>query len=142
MGGKPCIRGLRVTVGTVVGLLAAGESRERILAAYPYLESADLEEALAYAAWQCTDNKVINRYWGGLLVLEMSMTSATEIQYVSDERGNKIGVIVPIDLWREIEAERETAYLLKSETMKRRLLEAKSRQSGMAFEEVLEKLGI
>ena len=70
------------------------------------------------------------------------MTSATEIQYVSDEKGNKIGVIVPIELWREIEAERETAYLLKSETMKRRILEAKSRQSGMAFEEVLEKLGI
>lgn len=70
------------------------------------------------------------------------MTSATEIQYVSDEGGNKIGVIVPIDLWREIEAERETAYLLKSETMKHRLLEAKNRQSGMAFEEVIEKLGI
>lgn len=70
------------------------------------------------------------------------MTSATEIQYVSDERGNQIGVIVPIDLWREIEAERETAYLLKSETMKHCLLEAKNRQSGMAFEEVIEKLGI
>ena len=52
MGGKPCIRGLRVTVGTVVGLLAAGESRERILAAYPYLEPPDLDEALAYAAWR------------------------------------------------------------------------------------------
>ena len=50
MGGKPCIRGLRVTVGTLVGLLAAGESRERILIAYPYLEPADLDEALAYAA--------------------------------------------------------------------------------------------
>jgi hypothetical protein len=67
----------------------------------------------------------------------MSMTSATEIQYASDERGNQIGVIVPIDLWREIEAERETVHLLKSEAMKRCLLEAKSRQSGMAFEEVL-----
>jgi len=52
MGGKPCIRGLRVTVGTVVGLLAAGVSRERILAAYPYLEPGDLDEALAYAAWR------------------------------------------------------------------------------------------
>jgi uncharacterized protein (DUF433 family) len=50
MGGKPCIRGLRVTVGTIVGLLASGESRERILRAYPYLEPADLDEALAYAA--------------------------------------------------------------------------------------------
>jgi len=70
------------------------------------------------------------------------MMSATEIQYVSDEGGNTISVIVPIELWREIEAERETAYLLRSETMKRRLLEAKNRQGGMAFEEVCEKLGI
>ena len=52
MGGKPCIRGLRVTVGTVLGLLAAGHSRERTLTAYPYLEPADLDEALAYAAWR------------------------------------------------------------------------------------------
>lgn len=48
----------------------------------------------------------------------------TEIQYVSDESGNPIGVIVPIELWREIESEKETAYLLKSENMRRRLLEA------------------
>ena len=48
MGGKPCIRGLRVTVGTIVGLIASGESRERILQAYPHLEPADLDEALAY----------------------------------------------------------------------------------------------
>lgn len=52
MGGKPCIRGLRVTVSMVVGLLAAGRSREEILAAYPYLEPADLQEALTYAAWR------------------------------------------------------------------------------------------
>ena len=45
----------------------------------------------------------------------------TEIQYVSDESGNPVGVIVPIELWREIESEKETAYLLKSENMKRRL---------------------
>lgn len=57
MGGKPCIRGLRVTVGTVVGLLATAESRERILAAYPYLESADLDEALAYAAWRLEERE-------------------------------------------------------------------------------------
>lgn len=50
MGGKPCIRGLRVTVGTVVGLLAAGHSEERILEAYPYLEPEDIRAALAYAA--------------------------------------------------------------------------------------------
>lgn len=57
MGGKPCIRGLRVTVGTVVGLLASGATRERILQAYPYLESADLDEALAYAAWRLEERE-------------------------------------------------------------------------------------
>ena len=57
MGGKPCIRGLRVTVGTIVGLLASGESRERILNAYPYLEPADLDAALAYAAWRLEERE-------------------------------------------------------------------------------------
>jgi uncharacterized protein (DUF433 family) len=52
MGGKPCIRGLRVTVGTVVGLLASGRSIEDVLAAYPYLERLDVQAALAYAAWR------------------------------------------------------------------------------------------
>jgi uncharacterized protein (DUF433 family) len=49
MGGKPCIRGMRVTVGTLVGLVAAGHSTADILQAYPYLEE-DVREALAYAA--------------------------------------------------------------------------------------------
>lgn len=52
MGGKPCIRGLRVTVGTIVGLLAAGHSTADVLKAYPYLEEEDIREALAYAAWR------------------------------------------------------------------------------------------
>ncbi len=65
-----------------------------------------------------------------------------EIQYVSDENGVPIGVIVPLELWREIESERETAYLLKSENMKRRLLEAQEREDGIPFEEACEKLGI
>jgi uncharacterized protein (DUF433 family) len=52
MGGKPCIRGLRVTVGTIVGLVAAGHSFGDILKAYPYLEEEDLREALSYAAWR------------------------------------------------------------------------------------------
>lgn len=52
MGGKPCIRGLRVTVGTILGLLVSGKSRDRILQAYPYLEAEDLDAALAYAAWR------------------------------------------------------------------------------------------
>ena len=65
-----------------------------------------------------------------------------EIQYVSNENGEPTAVIVPISLWRYIEAERETAYLLKSPTMKRRLLEARERQQGLSLNETIEKLGI
>ena len=53
------------------------------------------------------------------------MEILTDVQYVSNADGNHVGVIVPIALWHELASERETAYLLKSETMKRRLLEAK-----------------
>ncbi len=52
MGGKPCIRGMRVTVGMIVGLLASGRSVSDVLAAYPYLEEADIRDALGYAAWR------------------------------------------------------------------------------------------
>ncbi len=52
MGGKPCIRGMRVTVGTIVGLIASGHSRDDILQLYPYLEAQDITEALSYAAWR------------------------------------------------------------------------------------------
>ncbi len=52
MGGKPCLRGLRVTVGAIVGLVASGYSREDILKAYPYLEEEDIQAALEYAAWR------------------------------------------------------------------------------------------
>ena len=55
MGGRPCIRGLRVTVGTVVGLLASGRTVEEILDAYPYLEREDVQAALAYAAWRAEE---------------------------------------------------------------------------------------
>ena len=58
MGGKACIRGLRVTVGTVVGLLAAGRSRDEILRAYPYLEREDIHQSLAYVAWRLTERDV------------------------------------------------------------------------------------
>jgi len=58
MGGKPCIRGLRVTVGTIVGLLAAGHSEDEILEAYPYLERNDIREALTYAAWRVEEIEV------------------------------------------------------------------------------------
>jgi len=66
----------------------------------------------------------------------------TDLQYISDAKGNPVGVIVPIEIWHEIESEQETAYLTKSETMKKRLLEAKDRTTGISLEETLEKLGI
>ena len=50
MGGKPCLRGMRVTAGTLVGLVASGRSNSEILAAYPYLEEEDIRQALAYTA--------------------------------------------------------------------------------------------
>ena len=52
MGGRPCIRGMRVTVGMIVGMIASGHSKEDILKMYPYLESEDIDEALSYAAWR------------------------------------------------------------------------------------------
>ena len=66
----------------------------------------------------------------------------TDIQYISDAKGNPVGVIVPIEIWQEIESEKETAYLTKSETMKERLLAAKARTTGISLEETVEKLGI
>ncbi|MBL8865738.1 MAG: DUF433 domain-containing protein [Planctomycetia bacterium] len=57
MGGKPCIRGLRVTAGTILGLVASGHSRERILQAYPYLEAEDLDAVMAYAAWRLEERE-------------------------------------------------------------------------------------
>jgi PHD/YefM family antitoxin component YafN of YafNO toxin-antitoxin module len=71
------------------------------------------------------------------------MSSRTEdIQYVLDAEGKTVGVIVPIALWHEIESERETAYLLRSKTMRARLLEAKDRQEGISLEEARAQLGI
>ncbi|MBD2665657.1 hypothetical protein B6N60_04547 [Richelia sinica FACHB-800] len=58
MGGKPCIRGMRVTVGTIIGLMASGHSLNDILKAYPYLEEADIYEALAYAAWRVEEIEI------------------------------------------------------------------------------------
>ncbi len=52
MGGKPTIRGLRVTVGMIIGLIAVGRNSQEILKAYPYLEEDDIREALTYAAWR------------------------------------------------------------------------------------------
>jgi len=58
MGGKPCIRGTRVTVGTVVGLIASGETSESLLKAYPYLTEEDVKQALAYAAWRSEEIEI------------------------------------------------------------------------------------
>lgn len=58
MGGKPCIRGMRVTVGMLVGLVSAGYSTEKILAAYPYLEAEDIQQSLAFAAWRVEEIEV------------------------------------------------------------------------------------
>ena len=66
----------------------------------------------------------------------------TELQYVSNAEGQPVAVIVPIDVWHEIESSCETAYLLKSDAMKRRLLEAKERTEGISLEDAREKLGI
>lgn len=64
------------------------------------------------------------------------------IQYVSDDNGTPVAVIVPITLWKELQSERETAYLLNSDVMKQRLLAAKDRQNGMSLESVCEQLGV
>lgn len=58
MGGRPCIRGLRVTVGMIVEAIAAGATRDEILADYPYLEVQDIEQALAFAAWRAQDREI------------------------------------------------------------------------------------
>ena len=58
MGGKPCVRGMRVTVGTIIGLLASGASCQEILSDYPYLEAEDIVAALRYAAWRCEETDV------------------------------------------------------------------------------------
>lgn len=58
MGGKPCIRGLRVTVGTIVGLVASAHTFDEILKLYPYLEHEDITQALMYAAWRLEEKDI------------------------------------------------------------------------------------
>jgi uncharacterized protein (DUF433 family) len=59
MGGKPCLRGMRVTVGMIVGLVAAGHSNAEILGAYPYIEEEDIRQALTYAAWRVEEIELL-----------------------------------------------------------------------------------
>ena len=58
MGGKPCIRGMRVTVGMIVGQIGAGRSVDDLLADYPYIERDDVLEALRYAAWRAQEREI------------------------------------------------------------------------------------
>ena len=66
MGGKACIRGMRITVGTVVGLVASGRSWKEILDAYPYLEEEDIRQSLTYAAWRVQEREIALPAPGGL----------------------------------------------------------------------------
>ncbi|MDI6746099.1 MAG: DUF433 domain-containing protein [Rhodocyclaceae bacterium] len=59
MGGKPCIRGMRVTVGMIVGQIGSGRSIANILDDYPYLEHEDIAQALRYAAWRAEEREVL-----------------------------------------------------------------------------------
>ena len=59
MGGKPCLRGMRVTVGMIVGQIASGHSAQEILTSYPYLEPDDITQALQYAAWRAQEQEII-----------------------------------------------------------------------------------
>ncbi len=72
------------------------------------------------------------------------MATFSEVQTISDSGGNITAVVVPIDLWREIESEKETAYLLQSEAMKKRLLEALERggEGAVSLEEARARLGL
>lgn len=58
MGGKPCIRGMRVTVGMILGLLASRRTKEEIIKAYPYLEEEDIDQALTYACWRAEERDI------------------------------------------------------------------------------------
>jgi uncharacterized protein (DUF433 family) len=59
MGGKPCVRGMRVTVGMIVGIISVGHSIEELLVAYPYLEREDIMQALTYASWRAEEREVV-----------------------------------------------------------------------------------
>ncbi len=95
--------------------------------------------------WQSVSGVSLNAIWNNHedeIYGEITIMTPQHIQYVSDENGNTVSVIVPIELWHEIESERETAYLLQSEEMKERLLRAKNRSDGLTLEEVSEKLDL
>lgn len=59
MGGKACIRGMRVTVGMILGQIGAGRTMEQLLLDYPYLEREDILQALRYAAWRAEEREIM-----------------------------------------------------------------------------------
>ena len=65
-----------------------------------------------------------------------------DLKYVSDAKGDRVAVIVPIEIWEELTGEDETSYLLKSENMKKRLLEAKDRQTGISLKEACQDASV
>jgi len=93
MGGKPCIRGMRVTVGMIVGQIGAGLTIEELLADYPYLEREDVFEALRYAAWRAQEREIdlAPTEWIGPAVL-----AAIE----QTRRALEVGALVPVDAAR------------------------------------------
>lgn len=72
----------------------------------------------------------------------MATAIRRNVQYIAKADGTPVAAVVPIELWREIESERATAYLLKSKTMRKRLLEAKARKKGMSLKAVRTQLGV
>lgn len=72
----------------------------------------------------------------------MSNAALEKVQYVSDQNSKLTGVFLPIEVWRELEAELETRYLLQDDSMRQRLLEARKRDEGIPFEEAREQLGL
>ncbi len=90
MGGKPCLRGLRVTVGLVTGLVASGTSFAEILQLYPYLEEADIRAALSYAAWR-TEEHDLPPLSGVRILLDMNLTTAMASPFgASGSRGQAL----------------------------------------------------
>ena len=72
----------------------------------------------------------------------MSAETTSQIQYVSDSDGKPVSVIIPIELWQELQSDKETAYLLGSVAMRKRLIEAKERRGGISLEEARAQLGV
>lgn len=128
--GTPCFRGTRVSFYNLLDYLAGGYSLDEFLSGIP---TVSLEQAVRGLAGPAD------------LAAAVSYTEDvmdTDIRIVSNEAGEATAVIVPIALGKEIASEWETAYLLKSDTMRQRLLTALKRESGVPLEDAVAKLGL